>query len=123
MSLWPSISCTARRSAPPSSRWVAKQWRKVCGLTHAARIGGGPSFERLEKSLPGHRAAEPRNENRRDAPRDFFPAAPAVVGRIQNFIAPLEVGLQRANRGTTHRHHPLLTALPSTITAPAARFT
>jgi len=34
------------------------------------RISGGPSFERLEKSLPGHRAAESRNENREMCIRD-----------------------------------------------------
>ena len=28
----PSMTCTARRSAPPSTRWVAKECRKVCGL-------------------------------------------------------------------------------------------
>ena len=33
MSAWPSISCTARRSAPPSSRCVAKLCRSVCGVT------------------------------------------------------------------------------------------
>ena len=26
---WPSISCTARRSAPPDSMCVAKEWRRV----------------------------------------------------------------------------------------------
>src|SRR5271156_5409934 len=31
-----------------------------------SRIVGGPSFERLEKSLPRHRASEPRDENRGD---------------------------------------------------------
>ena len=29
----PSICCMARKLAPPSSRCVAKLWRKVCGLT------------------------------------------------------------------------------------------
>src|SRR5882672_4573383 len=33
MSAWPSIAFTARRSAPRSSRWVAKLWRSVCGWT------------------------------------------------------------------------------------------
>src|ERR1700732_1560314 len=37
-----------------------------------SRIVGGPSFERLEKSLARHRAAEPRNKNRGDAARDFL---------------------------------------------------
>src|SRR3954447_5894405 len=30
---WPSSSCTTRTSAPPSSRWVAKECRSVCGET------------------------------------------------------------------------------------------
>ena len=29
---WPSISCTWRMLAPPSSRCVANEWRKVWGL-------------------------------------------------------------------------------------------
>ena len=29
----PSSSCTTRRSAPPSRRCVAKEWRSVCGET------------------------------------------------------------------------------------------
>src|SRR5699024_5145650 len=29
----PSTSCTARRSAPPSNRWVAAEWRSACGET------------------------------------------------------------------------------------------
>ena len=33
MSACPSISWTARRSAPPSSRWVANECRSVCGDT------------------------------------------------------------------------------------------
>lgn len=28
----PSIACIMRKLAPPSSRCVAKEWRKVCGL-------------------------------------------------------------------------------------------
>ena len=29
---WPSIICITRKFAPPSSRWVAKEWRRVWGL-------------------------------------------------------------------------------------------
>ncbi len=29
---WPSNSWMARRSAPASRRWVAKEWRRECGL-------------------------------------------------------------------------------------------
>src|SRR5271168_4251942 len=46
------------------------------------RIGGGPSLERLEKSLPGHRAAKTRDENGRDAARNFLQSLLAVSGRI-----------------------------------------
>src|SRR5271170_766819 len=76
-----------------------------------ARIGRGPSFERLEKSLPGHRAAQPRDENRRDATRNFLLSPLAVISWIQNLVAAVEIGLQGANRRTAHRHHPLLAAL------------
>jgi hypothetical protein len=31
MSACPSSICTARKSAPWLSRWVAKAWRSVCG--------------------------------------------------------------------------------------------
>src|ERR1700733_2155768 len=51
-----------------------------------SRIVGGPSFEGLEKSLPGHRAAEPSDEHRRDAARNSFLAL-AVDHRIENFVA------------------------------------
>jgi len=32
-SLWPSCVCTVRISAPLCSKCVAKEWRKVCGVT------------------------------------------------------------------------------------------
>ena len=38
MSAWPSRVCTTRRSAPPSSRWVAKAWRSTWGLTRAGSM-------------------------------------------------------------------------------------
>src|SRR3982750_2545520 len=37
MSACPSISCSARRSHPPASRWVANVWRRVCGLIFLSR--------------------------------------------------------------------------------------
>src|ERR1700722_20141311 len=76
-----------------------------------SRIVGSPSFESLEKTLPGHRAAEPCDEYGGDAARNFLLAALAVVRRIENFVAGIEVGLQRANRSTAHWDHPLLAAL------------
>ncbi len=41
MSAWPSKSCTARRSAPPSSRWVAKEWLRCAarGAPYARQQG------------------------------------------------------------------------------------
>src|SRR5580704_11250869 len=74
-------------------------------------IVGGPSLEGLEKSLAGHRAPEPRDEYGGDAARNFLLAALGVVRRIENFLAPIEVSSQRANRRAAHRHHPLFAAL------------
>src|ERR1700722_3190941 len=76
-----------------------------------SRIIGGPSFERLEKSLAGHRAAEPRDEYGGYTARNFLFSVIVDNRRIENLVAAIEVGLQRANRGTAHRHHPLLAAL------------
>lgn len=39
MLAWPSSSCTTRRSAPPSSRWVAAECRNPCGP-----ISGAPGI-------------------------------------------------------------------------------
>ena len=36
MSAWPSSCCTERRSAPRSSRWLAKAWRRTWGETRSA---------------------------------------------------------------------------------------
>src|SRR5208283_1505040 len=44
------------------------------------RIGRGPSFERLEKSLASHRAAQPCDENGGNAARHFLLIALAVAG-------------------------------------------
>ena len=33
MELWPSNIWMVRMSTPASRRWVAKQWRRVCGVT------------------------------------------------------------------------------------------
>ena len=38
MSAWPSSCCTARRSAPFCSRWLAKAWRSTCGEIFAAAM-------------------------------------------------------------------------------------
>ena len=36
MLAWPSSSCTARRSPLDCSRWLAKEWRSMCGCTGVA---------------------------------------------------------------------------------------
>ena len=38
-SAWPSSSWTTRRSAPPSSRCVANEWRRVCGEASLGQAG------------------------------------------------------------------------------------
>ena len=42
MSAWPSSSCTPRRSPLDSSRWVANEWRNICGCTCTPGPGGAP---------------------------------------------------------------------------------
>ena len=37
MLAWPSSSCTARRSPLDCSRWLANEWRSMCGCTGVAR--------------------------------------------------------------------------------------
>ena len=37
MLAWPSSSCTARRSCEDCSRWLANEWRSMCGCTRSAR--------------------------------------------------------------------------------------
>src|SRR4029450_8945369 len=50
MSAWPSIVWIARRSAPPSSRWLANECRRTGGETGCRRPGraraGGPRAHR-----------------------------------------------------------------------------
>src|SRR6267142_4514977 len=70
-----------------------------------------PSFQGLEKSLPGHRASEPRDEHSGDPARKFLSRALAVVRRIQNIVAAREPRFQCSNRRAAHRNHPFLSAL------------
>ena len=46
-----------RRSAPPSRRWVAKEWRSVCGLTPFLSPAGSG---RRHQHLPGPTAIQSR---------------------------------------------------------------
>src|SRR5674476_735230 len=56
----PSNSWTIRRSAPPSSRWVANEWRSVCGVARpprpaaAAGLGGRATPHTLRHSFATH---------------------------------------------------------------------
>src|SRR5436309_2780988 len=69
MSVWPSMACTARSSAPRSSRWVAKLWRSLCGeiglvipaeaAAGARRVDLGGRIDRdvpLRSEVPEHPA-------------------------------------------------------------------
>ena len=51
MSTCPSMACTARRSAPRSTKCVAKEWRSLCGemclRMPAARAWASMIFQKL----------------------------------------------------------------------------
>ena len=97
----PSISWTLRRSAPPSSRWVANEWRSRCGWT---RPGSSPaaaaSLRRIRKA-PARVRAPPlafRNSSAR--------------WRVSRCGLPRdEVALQGLDRLSPDRDDPLLAAL------------
>ena len=58
MSACPSRICTVRRSAPPSSRWVAKEWRRLWGEISFADAGlHGVALDELPHPLPGESLA------------------------------------------------------------------
>ncbi len=76
MSAWPSRVCSARRSAPPASRCVAKAWRRTCGLTRSGAIPAsrGHGADDLEQphpaDMPGRGSGTdiaPRRQCRRPA--------------------------------------------------------
>ena len=78
----PSSSWIVRRSAPPSSRWVAKECRSVCGVAP----GGVPArVVHAAQAPPEVRRAEPaaalREEDR--ALARLAPRAPAAAGRAR----------------------------------------
>ena len=54
---WPSSSCTTRRSAPPSSRCVAKEWRRVCGETPPAVPRASQPIQPIAQSTHPERRA------------------------------------------------------------------
>src|SRR6187399_906378 len=94
MSEWPSIACTARRSAPCSSRWVAKLWRRTCVDTGA----DAPGLEDLPEALPGHRRTAQVDEHRVVPP----------LGELRPQLG--EVPAERALGLLPYRYHPLLRA-------------
>ena len=92
----PSSSWIVRRSAPPSSRWVAKEWRSVCGETPARR--------RLEPEPPPDvRGGQPlARSSTGTAPRSR---------RVQDRPAAREVAVERPPGVLADGHHPGATAL------------
>ena len=52
------MTCTLRRSAPPSSRWVAKLWRSTWGVQPVENAGlPAVSGQQLPETLPGQATA------------------------------------------------------------------
>ena len=58
-SAWPSISCTARRSAPPSSRCVANEWRRRCGWMRSGSRPAFPARRRRMRKTPARVSPPP----------------------------------------------------------------
>src|SRR5262249_53155206 len=62
MSTWPSIAWIERRSAPPSSKWLAKECRRAGGEAGcrgpARAAAGGPSAPRGSARRPAARVHE-----------------------------------------------------------------
>ena len=107
-SAWPSISCTERRSAPPSSRCVANECRSRCGWT---RSGSSP-------------AAPARRRRMRKAPARVSGAALGVeeqlrpVAAVEERPAAGEVAAQRLGRLAADRDDALLRALADAADEP-----
>ena len=78
--LWPSSSWIVRRSAPPSSRWVANAWRSRCGWGRGAAAcscrAGGRARRGTARRRPRARAADaPRGGSGRASTRPLRRAA------------------------------------------------
>ena len=99
-SAWPSISCTLRRSAPPSSRWVANEWRRRCGCT---RVGSSPASASLRRirNAPARVSAPPRALRNRSGRYRRSRCGPPER----------EVAAHRLGRGPAERDDALLVAL------------
>ena len=53
MLAWPSSSWIERRSAPPSSMWVANEWRSACGETRPAMAASSTQRPRRRVTSDG----------------------------------------------------------------------
>ena len=100
-SAWPSISWTERRSAPPSSRWVANEWRSRCGWT---RSGSRPG-------LRGEPAQDQERAGAREAAALGVQEQLRPVARVEERPAAREVAAQRLHRLAADRDDALLRAL------------
>ena len=100
MLAWPSISCTVRRSQPPSIRWVANEWRSVSGDLLGDPRGSRMFAHQLEDRLAGDALATVVQKE------DVATLHPAE-GRP----AALEVNPRGLGGTLAHRHDALLGAL------------
>ena len=105
MSACPSIFCTALRSAPWASRWLAKAWRSACGET---RTGSIPAARASVFSSCARRC---RVEMPARAAGGEEPAGGHTLGHVT--IAHREIGLERAAGRCAERDQAFLVALAS----------
>ena len=89
-----------RRSAPPSSRWVAKQWRSACGETPPAIAASRTQRQAAGDVGVGEAPAALGEEER-------------LLGAVgdEHVAAALEIAAQGALRGLADRQQALLAAL------------
>ncbi len=95
-----------RRSAPPSSRWVANEWRSVCGLIRSpspAALRSG--LDDAEALLPGEPPAAVADEQRPS------PIRRHVADRQERRPALRQPPVQPVERHVADRHEPLAVAL------------
>ena len=98
---WPSSSWIARRSAPPSSRCVANEWRRVCGEMPALHRG----VPRPDPQAPAHVGGRQPPAGLREEERLV-----AVTGRERR-PRTLQVAPDGAQRRLAGGHDPGLRAL------------
>ena len=100
---WPRSSWIVRRSAPPSNRWVANEWRSVCGVAP-----GGMPARRVQARRRRRRSAVP---SRRPLFERKMARSPRIALACQQRAAALEVGVERAPGLLADRDDALLAAL------------